>query len=201
MRNFILIIITIASFCINSLAQEEQKTISPIQFSGLVVAGDSSFGIPFVHIFVNGTNRGSVSNTTGFYSFPVLPGDTVTFSCLGFKNQQIIVPIETKDKQSTIVYMQEETLNLPEVEVNPYHSIELFKQAFVSMKPGPSPIDILNNPAVMEGMKDMPYTGYARANNQVNAQINNYNNEYTVPTTNYLNPVQWARFIKSLKKK
>ena len=52
-------------------AQGEKNTI---QLSGLIVDGDSAYGVPGVHIYIPRAGIGTTSNPVGFFSLPTLVG-------------------------------------------------------------------------------------------------------------------------------
>jgi len=57
-----------------ALAQSHQPII---QFTGLVVSGDSLLGVPAVWVGVPQTHRSTVTDPNGYFSFPVVAGDSV----------------------------------------------------------------------------------------------------------------------------
>ena len=59
--------------------QQEQL----IQFSGIVVTGDSLKPIPFAHVVISKTGKGSVADFHGFFSLVVRRKDKITFSAMG----------------------------------------------------------------------------------------------------------------------
>ncbi len=91
-----------------------------IQFTGVVFAPDSNSVIPGVHVYVPTAGRGTTTNPYGFFSLPVLEGDSLVFSAVGFKRQYYIVP-EHKESTSlkVLITMQEDVTLLSEVEVFP----------------------------------------------------------------------------------
>lgn len=48
------------------MAQVQESDL--VQFSGVVVAGDSIRAVPFVNIRIKGSNRGTTSDLYGFFS-------------------------------------------------------------------------------------------------------------------------------------
>jgi hypothetical protein len=106
-----------------------------VQLSGFVTVGDSLFGVGGVGIYVPGTDRGVQSNQYGFFSLPVLAGDSVVFSALGFKKQHLIIPKTYKnDSYSIILQMQEQPIELAEVKVIPWATERAFKEAILAVK-------------------------------------------------------------------
>lgn len=127
--------ITIILFLFSSLlcfSQDEEPVV--IQFSGIIVTGDSAFGVPHVILYVPKTMRGTETNEIGYFTMPALAGDSVIIQHIGFKKQHIILP-DGKDKQSYtyIIDMKADTSELEEITVLPYPTFQLFKEAFAKV--------------------------------------------------------------------
>lgn len=176
-----------------------------IQLTGVIFTPDSSSVIPGVHIYVPTAGRGTTTNPYGFFSMPVLEGDSVIFSSVGFKRQYYIVPEHDKDNSLKLVFTMEEDITfLSEVEVFPYPTEEMFKAALVSMElPDQRKYNNLNAWVSASYMK----TDYQRITPEIAAQKyyqqmygRDYQDSYMLPANNLLNPYSWANFIKSLKK-
>ncbi|WP_242927921.1 carboxypeptidase-like regulatory domain-containing protein [Pontibacter vulgaris] len=115
-----------------ALAQGHQRVV---QLSGFVTFGDSLYGVSGVSVYVPNTTRGIQTNQYGFFSLPVLAGDSVVFSALGYKKQYLIIPKNYKSNgYSIIMQMQEEAIELPEVAVFPWPTERDFKQALLNVK-------------------------------------------------------------------
>ena len=110
-----------------------QNSPSVTQFSGLVVGGDSLYGIPGVVVYVPKAGRGTVTNQSGYFSMPTLVGDTAIISALGYKKKQVVIPKSDKQSVTLIIELAEDTIYLPIVEIFPYPTEEVFKQAFIAM--------------------------------------------------------------------
>lgn len=176
-----------------------QRLLHPVQLSGLVVSGDSSYGIPSVYLYVPRTSRGTITDYYGFFSLPVLPGDTLIISSAGFVNNRYIVSPDALGKLSKVFELGMDTTYLPEVEIFPYYSVELFKYAFVNLKMTPTG----NFYDEKLFVKANTYHLQDRQFNQIHdlqSQMQAEQNKSQAPTTNYLNPFAWRRFVKSLKK-
>lgn len=57
--------------------------------SGKVTDGKGE-AIPGASVMVKGTQTGTMTNVDGSYSLSVRPGSTLVFSCIGFKNQEVV---------------------------------------------------------------------------------------------------------------
>ncbi len=114
-------------------AAQGQKRV--VQLSGFVALGDSLYGIAGVSVYVPGTTRGTQTNQYGFFSVPVLTGDSVLFNALGYKKQYLIIPKGyTSQSYSIIMQMQEDPTELPIVDVFPWATERDFKQAVINVK-------------------------------------------------------------------
>ncbi|WP_266203050.1 carboxypeptidase-like regulatory domain-containing protein [Pontibacter kalidii] len=113
-------------------AQSKQRVV---QLSGFVATGDSLYGVAGAGVYVPGTNRGTYTNDYGYFSMPVLAGDSVLFAALGFKSQYLIIP-ENYERQSysIIMQMQEDPTELPTVEVFPWPTERDFKEAVANVR-------------------------------------------------------------------
>ena len=65
--------------------QAVQKTIQ-----GKIV-DDQGVPLPGVSVVIKGTTNGTITNLDGMYSLNVAEGDTIVYSFIGFKSQQIVV--------------------------------------------------------------------------------------------------------------
>ena len=60
---------------------------SLVKVSGIIVDSDSITPIPFVNIINNRTNKGTISDTNGFFRISILKTDTILFSSLSFEKK------------------------------------------------------------------------------------------------------------------
>lgn len=183
-------------------AQAQRKVI---QFSGLIVSGEQSFGVPYATIYVPRSNRGTVTNDVGFFSFPLLIGDTCIVRSQGFRPQRTIIPDDGRESISVILYLQADTNMLPEVEILPFPTEADFKRAFLELKLPEGDMNRMRRNLDQNLLSRMQYNlGLdARMNHTYfsNQQIFNTVNQNFIPnTTQLLNPFAWGKFIKSVKK-
>ncbi|WP_162427149.1 carboxypeptidase-like regulatory domain-containing protein [Pontibacter pudoricolor] len=112
-----------------------------VQLSGVVVTADSSAGLAGIAVYVPGTNRGTVSKQGGFFTLPVLAGDSVVFQALGFEKQYIIIPkTNTPEKYTTSIRLKQVAKQLPEVQVMPWATQQDFKMAVKNLDLPDEPI-------------------------------------------------------------
>ncbi|CAM3592302.1 carboxypeptidase-like regulatory domain-containing protein [Pontibacter korlensis] len=113
-------------------AQSRQRVV---QLSGFVATGDSLYGVAGAGVYVPGTNRGTYTNEYGYFSMPVLAGDSVLFNALGFKPQYLIIPKNYESQSySVIMQMQEDPTELPTVDVFPWPTERDFKEAVANVR-------------------------------------------------------------------
>lgn len=98
---------------------QEQKHV--VQLSGLVTSTGSLQDMAGAAVYVPNTSRGVHAMQGGFFSLPILPGDSVVISMLGYQRQYIIIP-ETYTNHSYTVHiqLQESATTLPTVDVMPW---------------------------------------------------------------------------------
>jgi len=175
-----------------------------IQFSGLVVGGDSLYGIPGVMVYVPNTGRGSITSSVGYFSFPALVGDSIVIHSLGFRQKSLVIPNIEDDKLSVVVELKEDTLILPDVTILPWPTERLFKEAFLSLKLPHTDIDNMHRNLNEQVMKRMLYTtgpdGAMNHKYYMQQQITRQENKMSYDKTlNFFNPFAWGKFIKQVK--
>jgi len=111
-----------------------QNSKNIVQFSGLVVGGDSLYGIPGVFIAIPKAGRGTITNDAGFFSIPTLVGDSLEISAIGYKKRRLGVPKSDRQSITLIIEMQEDTAFYPIIEIFPYPTEALFKKAFLALQ-------------------------------------------------------------------
>ncbi len=197
MKNILILFSAVIMYFGTSSAQ----TPDPVQFSGVVVTSDSLKSVPFTHIVIKGTNKGTISDFYGFFSFVARPGDVVIFSAVGFKKGYYKIPDTlSTDHYTMFQVMQTDTVYLPETIIYPWPTPSQFKSAFISLQIPDDDYDrALKNIAMMT-MKDFmktPMDGSMNYRNYIQQQIQNYYTIGQMPTNNLLNPFAWAAFIKA----
>ncbi|MBX0332334.1 carboxypeptidase-like regulatory domain-containing protein [Pontibacter sp. HSC-14F20] len=131
-----------------------------IQFSGMVYASDSVTALEGVAVYVPGTKRGTYTRKSGYFSMPVVAGDTVVFGALGYEKLYLAVPLETTEGQLTLKIVLERKENkLPTVDVMPWATEYDLRQAVLRTKLPEDPKDqlpVIPPPFVYKSIRDMP---------------------------------------------
>ncbi|HZX75059.1 MAG TPA: carboxypeptidase-like regulatory domain-containing protein, partial [Cyclobacteriaceae bacterium] len=160
-----------------------------IQLSGVTIEKDSLF-VPGVHIYVPKAGRGTTSNGVGYFSMPVLPGDSVVISSLGFKRQTMIVPNSISDFVTVVVEMVEDVTYLQEVKIMAFPTEEVFKEAVLAlnipMETGVNPQN-LNAELLALMMRSTPMDGNLNYRYYIDQYANSVNDKYQPRTNPFLN--------------
>lgn len=198
---FVLLAFSVAAF---SQEEEEQKVI---QFTGVVFGADSISVVPGTHVYIPKSGRGTTTNPYGFFSLPVLEGDSVIFSAVGFKRAYFIIPPHREESSlRVIIALQDDITFLEEVEIRPYPTESMFKEALITMelperKEYANIYQWLNSDIMSEAYQNLPASPNANHQYFMQQQRQAYINRYSPPQNQFLNPFAWANFINSLKRK
>jgi hypothetical protein len=201
---FIFIFFLITLFAASSQVGWSQGARKVITLSGIIVQGDSAYGVPGVNVYVPKAGRGVSTDYRGFFSMPTLEGDTIIISAIGYQKQRLVVPRVTDMSYHVIINLKESTIMLAGVEVLPYSTEEEFKEAFVALNLPSRELENMEknlNPTLIRNMAfAMPMDGslnYKFYLNQQATQMGNRNFATTIP---FLNPFAWIELIKSIKR-
>jgi hypothetical protein len=180
-----------------------------VQFTGIVATGDSLLGVPGATVFVPQAGRGTATNAYGYFSLPVLTGDSIVIRSLGYRNQYVIIPPDyPRQSYSVIVSLQEDVTVLPEVRVFPYATEKEFKEAFLALRlpkeRGNSAANNLSADVLKQIFINAPVTSAGNYRQTLQQQQNNYDRRMGVapnPQSNnpLLNPFSWLQLIKQVK--
>jgi hypothetical protein len=196
---FIMIFANVSAF-----AQEHSNSII---FKGKVVAIRTSEFLPNAYVYNANSGRGALTDDLGNFQLYVYPGDSLTFSYVGYKKKYYIVPYILEPIQTGIIHMAEQSTMLAEVKVYPYSTEEDFKKAFLDMKveneAGRRALEKnleqskLNILALQAGL-----SGAGNFRNFSDQMTYNMANRNFVqdPIMALTNPFAWANFIKSVKR-
>ena len=183
----------------------DSDSTAVVQVSGLVVTGDSLSPLPYCTIFRARDRRGTMTDLRGFFSLPALEGDTLSFSSLGYIEQQVVIP-EGGDlhRVNLVQAMSRDTVNMSDAFVYPWPTKERFKQEFLALglpnkglDPGwEAPVDPVE---VYDRLMEVGLDGQATSSAALaqQAQVAAYAGQ--APPVNLLNPVAWAKFIQAIK--
>nr|MBI1228808.1 carboxypeptidase-like regulatory domain-containing protein [Cytophagales bacterium] len=197
----VLVVCFIGTGTANAQDDPERKIV---QLSGIILNADSTVAIPGVNIYVPKKGRGTSSNRFGYFSMPVIAGDSVVFSFIGLKRQAIKVPDNIQeDKLSYILTMVEDEFALAEVQVMPYPTEEEFKNAILALnieEERPLNRGNLSPQLLLRWAEEMPASGNENFRQFTNMQMMQGMDRYGPRPLPLLNPFAWAQFIQSIKR-
>lgn len=183
---------------INSQAQNIKRII---QLSGII--SDSVQVLPGVHVYVPKAGRGTSTNPAGFFSMPVLEGDSIVISSVGYKRQHYIVPKNANDFLTILVEMVSDVTYLKEVQIMPFPTEEVFKEAVLALN---VPMDErgydqrnLNAELLALMLKTTPMDGAANYKYYMDQWSTSAQDKFQPRTNPFLNPFNWAKFVRDLK--
>lgn len=185
----------------NTNAQEDENLI---QFSGVVIDGDSLNPLPFTTIMIKNSHRGTISDYYGFFSFVAQPNDTVEFSSVGYKKVSFVIP-DTLDinRYSVIQVLFKDTVWLSEAVIYPWPTREQFKDAFLSLNAPDDDLERarknLEMAELRERMETMPADASLNYKWQMQHQQTRLYYNGQLPPNTLMNPIAWAQFIRAWK--
>ncbi|MGY6544519.1 carboxypeptidase-like regulatory domain-containing protein [Arthrospiribacter ruber] len=186
-----------------SSAQEKERKV--IQLSGIILNADSTDAVPGVNVYVPKKGRGTSSGRYGYFSLPVLEGDSVIFSFIGMQRQTYKVPaVMNEDKISLIVTMQTDEIALAEIEVMPFPTEEEFKRQLLAMNyDAPMAMDArgsLSPETLLRYAEGMQASGNENWRNFQQGQVMQIQDRYGPRPFTLVDPFAWSRFIQSIKR-
>lgn len=202
---FIVLFSLAGSTVVMAQDQENDPYEKVVQLSGIVLGSDSTNGVPGVHIYSPISGRGTTTNPYGYFSVPLLKGDSIIISALGFEKKSFIVPEDRGNSVSVIIELKEDTTYLEEVQVFPYPTEELFKEAVLALQlPYTEDLNSLDNIINDEYRQRLLWQVEPTASTNhrffTEQQFQAVQNRFQVPANPLLNPLAWSRFIQSLKR-
>ncbi len=199
---FLFLFIFTTYFSTFSFGQGENQMV---RFSGIVVEGDSLYGVSGVHIYIPRAGRGSVTNALGYFTMPAMEGDTVMVSAVGYKSSQIIIPKRGEPIYSVIIDLKEDIQMLNEITVLPYANATEFKDMVLAMDTSDPLIDQMKKNLDSEKLNQMAANMPMNANSNyrylMQQNLNARNNKFFAPSIPLLNPFAWSKFIESIRNK
>lgn len=175
----------------------------PVQFSGLVVSGDSATAVPYTNILIQNKLQGTISNFEGYFSFVAEPEDTIIFSCIGYKSAQYIIPKNyQKESLIRIQKLEVDAILVSEIDVTPWSNYEQFKHAFINTKIKDDDIQKAKNNLNKEVLHDLRLSMNASSseiqNRMMRSQMYGIENQGMPPTLSFTNPMNWIGLIKMI---
>lgn len=191
-------------FSIQLVTAQDTRERKVIQLSGIILNSDSTDAVPGVNIYVPKKGRGTASGRFGYFSMPVLEGDSVVFTFIGLKKQSFKVPdVVENDRISLILTMEVDEIALAEIEVMPYPTEEEFKKAIIAMNVV-DPMSIsranMSPEMLLRWAEQMPASGNENFRSFQQGQMIQNQDLYGPRPLRLLDPFAWSQFIRSIKR-
>ncbi len=178
-----------------------------IQISGKVVTeeNDRMVFVPYAVVAVKGTNRGTLTDFSGFFSIVVRTSETLVFSVLGFKDAFYEIPDDlTAERYTVFQIMTRDTILLPEAVIYPWPDPDFFNQEFLAMDVHDDLEDIakenLSEKAMAELREYLPSDGPEHTQFYLRQQSQSYYSEGQIKPQNIFNAFAWKQFIEAWKR-
>ncbi len=203
MKNIFAALLLLAALTSSHLANAQQDN-DLVQFAGVVVTADSSRLIPLVSIRLKGSNRGSYTDASGFFSVVVRKSDTIVFSSIGLKSVEYVIPQNIKGTKFSIVQpMKEDTIYLPETVIRPGPSPEEFNYYFVKANIPDEYFTRANNnlrSKTLQGVSaGMSMDAQENQLYYQQSQAYQYYSNGQLPPQRLFDPIAWGQFFNSWK--
>nr|WKN35139.1 carboxypeptidase-like regulatory domain-containing protein [Tunicatimonas sp. TK19036] len=198
----------IASFCLlvfPSIAQIDTVAtkLPPLTVSGIVISSDSILSMPFTSIFVNQLPKGTITDRSGFFTLNIYPADTLTFSAVGYKTAQFVIPEKLLGNQYSLVQaMVRDTIILEEVTIYSLPTTSEFMESFSDQPAGfEKRMEQMSSELQSVLEEDIILSKYQPVD--INDGITRMYSAHwgLVPPNNFLNPMRWTQFVQDLRKK
>ncbi len=182
--------------------EEAESKEDLIQFSGVVVRGDSLTPVPFTRVWIANEGRGTMADAQGYFSLVTKASDTIHFRAVGYKENSFIIPDSLdKTNYSLIHAMQRDTVEKEETTVYPWPSKEEFKEAFLNADIPSDDIDRarenLARAKMRKRMENMEMGAQLNFDYEMQEYQNKVYHSGQAPPISILNPSAWAEFIKA----
>ncbi len=202
---FFVILFCFFVFLIKAWSSNAEQNDIPrrvIQFSGLVVTGDSLKPVPYTTVWVKHTKRGTISDFQGFFSISLRERDTLRFSSVGYKDVIYVVPDTlTSNRYSAVQLMTKDTIHLSETVIYPWPTREQFRYAFLNTEIPDDDYDRamrnLERAEMKERFQKMPLDGYGNFRHMTNQHAQRLYYAGQRPPMRIFDPFAWAQFFQA----
>lgn len=176
-----------------------------VELTGVVMSSDSLRYLPFVTVGIPSKQRGTTSTDRGLFTIIAEKGDTLEFSCLGYRKKKYVIPTDlTQVRYSIIQLMTQDTFFLANTIIRPSLSKEEFEKAFKTMEIPDDKYEIARKNTEYQTMRmliaTLPRDG--REGQQAYQNILASRNYWAgqQPPQTIFSPLAWMEFYKAWKR-
>jgi len=202
MKNFVLLFFLLVFHC--TYGQVSDKNI--IQITGTVVTEEDGnpVPVPYANIQVKGTDRGVGADFYGYFSLPVIVGETLVFSAIGYKSHSWIVPDSFEvNRYTSFFILTKDSLSLPQAVIYPWPSKEHFKLEFLEIEIDDELLDNamenLDREKLVKLREKTIRDGRETSNFYFKQQAQEYYYMGQLRPQNLFNVVSWKKFFDAWK--
>jgi len=178
-----------------------------VQFHGLVLEGDSLYGVGGARVYDPNSHRGATTGVLGYFSFPVVEGDSIEVVAVGFRRRMVVIPEVGSDESAFFmkILLSQDTIVLPMQEIGGLPPEQIFKEAVLAysepygkdLKHADNNLNdqIMSHLLENSGMSaNMNYAYY------MEQQVQYVENRYMATSSPFLDPFAWNRFFKDVER-
>jgi len=200
---FLVLLVCLAGFRQAAIAQLALDHI--IEIDGVTMTADSLRGVGNVTVQVKNQDRGVLSAYSGVFSIVCFKGDTLQFSCIGYRSKEYVVPKDLPgDTYSLIQLMTQDTFYLPETIIKPLPTKEEFNYAFLYWRVPNDYYEKSRRNTNVYLLRALAYTlphdggeAQQRAQQQMARDAVYYGMQQPM---NIFNPIAWGQFFDAWKR-
>lgn len=194
-------------FLLISLSAFSQQTYDDsdvVQFSGVIVKADDLTPVPYTTVRIKNTRRGTISDFYGYFSIVATKNDTLTFSAIGFKENEFIVPDTITQKRYSLIHvLNADTIMLTPTVIYPWPTVEEFQKAFIELDIPDDDLEIARKNLAFAEMRErsqhLKMDGSMNYRNYIDQTTSKYYYAGQTIPISIFNPFAWAQFIKAWK--
>jgi hypothetical protein len=169
------------------------------------MTADSLRAVSDVTVLVKGKNRGVESSYTGVFAIVCNKGDTLRFSCLGFRPKEFVVSNDLKGQFFSIIQlMVQDTFYLPETIIRPLPTKGQFDYAFMNWRIPNDKYELARRNTNSYMLRALAYTlpmdGHEAQSHALQQQAREAVYYGQRQPMNILNPIAWGQFFEAWKR-
>lgn len=186
-------------------SETDTDSIKLLQLSGVTTMSEDGEILPFVHVYNQTQKMHTASTIQGVYSMVVKPGDTISYTFVGFSPSKFVVPTNPKSRfLNHTQLLSIDTFYLPEALVRPLPGKERFQYEFVYKDITDDQLELARQNTEYSQLlfianvllKDAGENAAAAQKDYIDGfKTYNQTQEWDIGS-----PAAWMKFIESLKK-
>ncbi len=197
--------IIVCLLCCGVTAHAQVGFDNVIQIDGVTMTADSLRAVPDVTVLVRNKNRGVESGYMGVFSIVCYKGDTLEFSCIGYRPKQYIIPRDLPGNlYSMVQLMVQDTFYLPETIIKPLPTKAEFNYAFENWHIPNDQYELARRNTNAYVLRALSFT-LPRDGREAQARLQQEQARAAVyygqqQPMNILNPIAWGQFFEAWKR-